>query len=173
MNNVTENIISRRSCKSYKPDMVSDEIIDQIVEAGLYAASGMGKQAPIIIVVTDKEMRDKLSALNAEYLPAKVNDPFYGAPVVLCVICPKEISTAVYDGSLVMGNMMLAANSLGIGNCWIHRAKEMFSSDEGKAILARLGLDGEYEGIGNLVIGYAENMNRKQVPRKNNRVYRI
>lgn len=173
MNDVIQNMITRRSCKQYKGDPVPDEIIDQIIEAGLYAASGMGKQSPIILAVTDKKIRDELSRLNAKYDPQKRQDPFYGAPVVLAVLAPKSNPTAVYDGSLVLGNMMLAAHSLGIGSCWIHRAREVFEDAEGKELLKKAGLTEEYEGIGNCVIGYAAYENETVIPRRENRVFRF
>ena len=127
--------------------MIPDDIIGKIVEAGTYAATGMGKQSPLIIAVKDKTARDRLSKLNAEIMGADI-DPFYGAPVVLIVLADRSIPTHVYDGSLVMGNLMLAAHALGIGSCWIHRAKEEFERPEGKEILEDLGIEGDYEGIG-------------------------
>ena len=122
MSDVLEAIKKRRSIRKYKDTMVPKEIIDKIIEAGTYAATGMGKQSPIIIAVTNKELRDKLSAMNAKIM-GKDADPFYGAPVVLIVLASKERPTYIYDGSLVMGNLMLEADALGIGSCWIHRAK--------------------------------------------------
>ena len=118
---------TRRSIRKYKSDMVPKEIIDKIVEAGTYAATGMGQQSPIILAVTNKEVRDKLSKWNADIMGTDT-DPFYGAPVVLVVLADKNRPTAVYDGSLVMANLMLEAHDLGIGSCWIHRAKEEFES---------------------------------------------
>ena len=171
MNEILSAIKERRSCKSFKPDAVPDEIIEQIVEAGLYAASGMGLQSPIILAVTDKETRDKLSALNSKYDFRHRPDPFYGAPVVLVVLGDKSVPTYVYDGSLVMGNMMLAAHSLNVGSCWIHRAKETFEDEEGKALLRELGIEGEFEGIANCVIGYPTADNSKIPPRKDSRVF--
>lgn len=173
MNEVLENIRNRRSIRKYKEDMVSKEIIEKIVEAGTYAPTGMNKQTPIIIAVTNKELRDKMSKLNAKVMGREDTDPFYGAPVVLVVLASKEYHTYIYDGSLVMQNLMLAANSLGIGSCWIHRAKEVFESEEGKAILKELGIEGEYEGIGNCVIGYADGEVREASPRKEGYVYYI
>lgn len=167
-----ETLLKRRSCRAYKPDMVPDEIIEKIVEAGTYAASGMGKQAAIIVAITNKEVRDKLSKLNAEIMGASM-DPFYGAPVVLVVLANKDVATHVYDGSLVMGNMMLAATELGVDSCWIHRAKEEFESPYGKEILKSLGIEGDYEGIGNLVIGYKTADLASAAPRKDNYVYYI
>ena len=167
-----DTILKRRSCKAYKPDMVPDEIIEKIVKAGTYAASGMGKQAAIIVAITNNEVRDKLSKLNADILGAPI-DPFYGAPVVLAVLADKNVATHVYDGSLVMGNMMLAATELGVDSCWIHRAKEEFESPYGKEILKSLGIEGDYEGIGNLVIGYRAADFVPAKPRKDNYVYYI
>ena len=122
--------------------MVPKEIIDKIVEAGTYAATGMGQQSPIILAVTNKEVRDKLSKWNADIMGTDT-DPFYGAPVVLVVLADKNRPTAVYDGSLVMANLMLEAHDLGIGSCWIHRAKEEFESEEGKELLKSLGIEGD------------------------------
>lgn len=168
-----QNMITRRSIRSYKPDMVPEEVINRIVEAGTYAATGMGKQSPIIIAVTNKELRDKLSKKNAEIMGHPDMDPFYGAPVVLIVLANKERPTYLYDGSLVMGNLMLAAHDEGLGSCWIHRAKEEFESPFGKEILESLGIKGDYEGIGHCVIGYANGEEPKAAPRKENYVYYI
>ncbi|MBO5160424.1 MAG: nitroreductase [Lachnospiraceae bacterium] len=167
----TLNIMkTRTSVKKYKPDMVPKELIDQIIEAGLYAPSGMNGQSPIVVAVTNKELRDKLSKMNAAIMGANI-DPFYGAPVVLVVLADKTRPTYLYDGSLVMENMMLAAHELGLGSCWIHRAKEEFETEEGKEILKSLGIEGEYEGIGHCILGYAEGDVPQVKARKENRVY--
>ena len=173
MNDIIKAIIERRSCKNYKPDAVPQEIIEQIIEAGLFAASGQGKQTPIVLAVSDKETRDKIAEINSKYHPLHPADPFYGAPVVLVVLAPKDAGTGVCDGSLVIGNMMLAAHSLEMGSCWIHRAKETFADEEGKEILKKAGLEGEYVGIGNCIIGYSAVPNPPVIPRKENRVYRV
>ena len=170
MGETLEVIKKRRSCRKFKPDMVPKETLDRIIEAGTWAATGMGKQSPIIIAVTDKAVRDKLSAMNAAVMGAKI-DPFYGAPAVLVVLADKTVPTHVYDGSLVMGNLMLAAADLGVDSCWIHRAKEEFESEEGKAVLKELGIEGEYEGIGHCVLGYAEDAPAAPKARKDNYVY--
>jgi nitroreductase len=172
MNETLKTIQQRRSVKKYKPDAVPKDVLEQIAQAGIQAASGLNKQSPIVLVVTDKEIRDKLSKLNAGKDPFFRKDPFYGAPAVLVVLADKNVSTYVYDGSLVMGNMLLAAQSLGLGACWIHRAKETFEMEEGKAILRQIGLEGEYEGIGNCVVGYPDIVPEEK-PRKENRIYYI
>ena len=172
MSELLDMIKTRRSIRKYKSDMVPKEIIDKIVEAGTYAATGMGQQSPIILAVTNKEVRDKLSKWNADIMGTDT-DPFYGAPVVLVVLADKNRPTAVYDGSLVMGNLMLEAEEQGIGSCWIHRAKEEFESEEGKEILKSLGIEGDYEGIGHCILGYADGPAPKAAPRKDSYVYHI
>ena len=141
MSDVLHKIKTRRSIRTYKPDMVPQEILDQIIEAGTYAASGMGRQNTIIIQVTNKELRDKIVEMNCEIGGwEKGFDPFYGAPAMLIVLAKKDWANRVYDGSLVMGNMMLAAHELGIGSCWIHRAKQEFETEWGKELLKSLPL---------------------------------
>ena len=167
-----ETMLTRKSVKKYKDTSVPQELIDKIVEAGLHAPSGLNKQSPIILVVTDKKVRDDLSFVNAGCDPFMRKDPFYGAPVVLVVLADKSVHTHVYDGSLVMENLMLAAHALGLGACWIHRAKETFDRPEWQAFLKELGIEGEYEGIGNCVIGYADVEPEKKA-RKENRVYYV
>lgn len=172
MNETMKSMIERRSVRNFKPDMVPDEVIERIVKAGTYAPTGMNWQSPIIIAVTNKEMRDKLSAMNAEVMGGQ-SDPFYGAPVVLVVLADKSRPTYIYDGSLVMGNLMLAAHSEGIGSCWIHRAKEEFESPEGKEILESLGITGDYEGIGHCILGYVDGDIPETRERKSDYVYYI
>ena len=170
MSEAMNMLLERRSCRAYKPDMVSKDVIEQIVKAGTYAPTGRGLQSPIIIAVTNRELRNRLSAMNAAVMGVET-DPFYGAPVVLIVLADKSVPTYVYDGSLVMGNLMLAAHDLGVGSCWIHRAKEEFESEEGKEILKSLGIEGNYEGIGHCVLGYAAEPYAEPQPRKENYVY--
>ena len=172
MNEAMKVLLERRSCRNYKSDPIPEDILNRILEAGAYAATGMGRQSPIMIAVTDKAMRDRLSRMNAAVMGAK-NDPFYGAPVVIVVLADRSVPTYLYDGSLVMGNLMNAAHALGIGSCWIHRAKEEFDSEEGKEILRSLGIEGDYEGIGHCVLGYAAEAGRPAAPRKENYIYRI
>ena len=172
MNEIVKSMIERRSVKAYTDEMPSQELIDQVVEAGTHAPTGMNRQSPIIIEVTDKAVRDKLSKMNADVMGAKI-DPFYGAPVVLVVLADKSVGTYKYDGSLVMENLMLAANAVGLGSCWIHRAKEEFESEEGRELLRQLGISGDYEGIGHCILGYPAGDIPAEKPRKENWVYKI
>lgn len=169
MSELLDKMQTRRSIRRFKSDMLPKDVIEKIVEAGTFAASGMNLQTPVIVAVTNKEIRDKMSKANARVMETE-NDPFYGAPVVLVVLAEKK-GTYVYDGSLVMGNLMLAAHELGIGSCWIHRAKEVFEQEEWKQWLKSLGLEGEYEGIGNCVLGYVDGEYPNVLPRKDARVY--
>ena len=172
MNEVINAIKERRSIRKFKADMPSKENLNQIIEAGLYAASGMGKQEVIILAVTNKEIRDKIAASNCKIGGWQEGfDPFYGAPAILIVLGNKNWVTSLYDGSLVMGNMMLAAHSLGLGSIWIHRAKEEFEMDEYKKLLTDLGVSGDWEGIGHCAVGYIDGENPKAASRKENRVY--
>jgi nitroreductase len=167
-------MLTRRSVKSYKDTPVAKELIEKIVEAGTYAPTGRNAQAPIILAVRNKAVRDELSKINAKILGApEGSDPFYNAPVVLVVLAAKERNTRVYDGSSVMQNLQLAAHALGLGACWIHRAKETFELPEGKALLAKLGVEGEYEGVGNCVIGYLDGEYPSTRARKENWVYYV
>ena len=165
-------MLTRKSVKKYKPQPVEKELVDKIIEAGLNAPSGLNKQSPIILAVTNKELRDELSRLNAGDDPFFRADPFYGAPVVLVVLADKKVPTHVYDGSLVMGNLMNAATSLGLGSCWIHRAREMFDSAEGKALLRKWGLPENLRGIGNCVLGYADGEPMRK-PRQDGRILKV
>jgi len=172
MNETLKVLESRRSCRNFKPDMLEDEKLDAIIKAGTYAATGMGKQSPIIIAVKSKDLRDAISEENRKIGGWQEGfDPFYGAPVILIVLANKEVPTCVYDGSLVMGNLMNAAESLGVGSIWIHRAEEEFDSEFGKKLLDRLGIEGDYVGIGHCALGYAKEPPKEAAPRKANYVY--
>lgn len=172
MNEVIKAMKERRSIRKFKAEMPPKADLEQIVEAGLYAANGRGRQAVITIAVTDKELRDKLSEVNKEIMGGpEGNDPFYGAPAILIVLANKEVPTAPYDGSLVMGNLMLAAHSLGLGSIWIHRAKEEFEMSEYQKLLKDLGIEGEWEGIGHCAVGYIDGENPAAAPRNDGRVF--
>ena len=167
MNDTLKVLETRRSCRNFKPDMIPEETLEQIVRAGTYAPTGMGKQSPIILAVTNKELRDQLSEENRKIMGAPESmDPFYGAPVILVVLANKAVPTHVYDGSLVMGNLMNAAAAIGLGSCWINRAKEEFETEEGKALLKKWGIEGDYIGVGHCILGYPAEEPRPAAPRK-------
>ncbi len=174
MNETLKVLETRRSCRNFKPDMIKKDELDAILRAGTYAATGMGKQSPIIIAVTNKELRDEIMEENRKIGGWQEGfDPFYGAPVILVVLANKAVRTYMYDGSLVMGNLMNAAESLGVASIWIHRAKEEFESEFGKNLLKKLGVEGEFEGIGHCALGYAAELAKAPAPRKENYVYRV
>ena len=166
-----ENLKNRRSIRKYKPEQISDAQLDAILEAGLYAASGMNTQNTIMVAVRDKETRDQLSRMNASVMGTD-KDPFYGAPCVVVVLVEPERYTAVEDGSLVMGNLMQAAYDSGVGSCWIHRARQMFESDEGKALLKKWGLREDLLGVGNCILGYADE-DPAPKPRREGRIIKV
>ena len=174
MNTTIDDLLTRRSVRSYTDEVPPREVIEEICKAGTYAPTGMNRQAPIILAITNREVRDQLSRLNAAVLGAD-NDPFYGAPVVLVVLADTTAAfTWKEDGSLVMGNLLNAAHAKGLGSCWIHRAKEVFETEEGKAILTNLGIDAsKYVGIGNCILGYVNGDYPEARPRKENYVYWI
>ena len=171
-NETLENLKTRRSIRSYKDSLPDMDLLKKVIEAGTYAPTGQGKQSPIIVAVTDKDVRDRLSRMNAAVMGAS-NDPFYGAPAVLVVLADRNVPTYLYDGSLVMGNLMNAAHALGLGTCWIHRAREVFDTEEGKALLKEWGIEGDYEGIGNCIIGYPAQEAPQPKPRKADYVYYV
>ena len=172
MNETLQTLKNRRSVRAYLPKQIKEEELQQILEAGIYAPTGMGAQSPIMVVVQDKETISYLSTLNAEVM-GSTSDPFYGAPTVIIVLADKNRGTCVEDGSLVIGNMMNAAASLGVGSCWIHRAKEVFESSEGKELLKKWGIHGDYIGVGNCILGYADGELPAAKPRKENYIYRV
>lgn len=172
MNEIIKAMEERRSVRKFKADMPAKEDVEQIIEAGLYAANGRGKQATVTIAVTNKELRDKISAANCKIGGWDEGfDPFYGAPVILIVLADKNCRTGIYDGSLVMGNMMLAAHSLGLGSIWIHRAKEEFEMPEFQQLLKDLGIEGQWEGIGHCAVGFMDGDMPNAAERKDGRVF--
>lgn len=174
MNQTLQTILTRRSVKKYTAEPVPEALVEEVVKAGMYAPSGMNRQSAIILAVTNPTLRDRLSRMNLDIILGKQlktssghGDPFYGAPVVLVVLAQKDCPTRVYDGSIVIENMLIAAHSLGLGACWIHRAKEVFETEEGKELLNELGITGEYEGIGHCILGYpSPDASKPQSPRK-------
>lgn len=166
-----EDLLTRRSVRKYTDRQVEEEKLDKVLTAGLYAPTGMNNQAPVMVAVRDKATRDKLSRMNAAVMGAS-GDPFYGAPCVIVVLSDPERMTWVEDGSLVLGNLMNAAHSLGLGSCWIHRAKECFDTPEGKALLRAWGVPENYRGVGNCILGYAAEEPEAK-PRKSGRIIKI
>ncbi len=171
MNQVIDALLKRRSIKQYTDVQVTDEELEQIIKCGLYAPNGMGAQAPVFVAVRDKQTRDLLAKLNADVMGTDT-DPFYGAPCVICVLADAQRSTAVEDGSLAIGNMCLAAHSLGLGSCWIHRCKQVFESEQGKALLEKWGVKGDLIGVGFCILGHSEQI-KQAAERKENRVYYV
>lgn len=168
-----EDLRTRRSCRAFKPEQIKDEELDAILEAGTYAPSGMGQQASMIVVIQDKELIQKISKMNARVMDADV-DPFYGAPTLLVVFSDTERPTYRDDGALVMGNLLNAAHAVGVDSCFIYRAREVFGSDEGRALMNEWGVPKSYEGIGNCVLGYGALGGIKEAaPRKENYVVRV
>ena len=166
-----EILKNRRSIRKYQPQQVSDAHLDAILEAGIYAPSGMNTQNTVMVAVRDKETRDQLSRMNADVMGTE-NDPFYGAPCVVVVLVEPERYTAVEDGSLVLGNLMNAAYEIGVGSCWIHRARQMFESEEGKALLRKWGLREDLIGVGNCILGYPDE-DPAPKPRREGRIIKV
>ena len=173
MANTLEDLKTRRSCRSYEPRQITEEELQQVLEAGMYAPTGMGKQSPVIVAVQDKDAIETLRKMNAAILGAPEADPFYGAPTVLVVLADRSRPTYLYDGSCVMANLLNAAHAVGLGSCWIHRAREEFDSDEGRALLKQWGVEGDYEGIGHCILGYRADAEPAPAPRKDNYVHYV
>ena len=168
---VFDALLNRRSVRRYKPKLPTREELEKIAEAGLYAASGKGMQTVKIVIVTNPELIATLREWNRVIGGwAEGVDPFYGAPALLLVLADRASPNHVYDGALAMGNMMLAAHALGLGSCWINRARQAFDTDEGKALLASLGVEGDLEGIGHCIVGYPDGPAPQAAPRKPGRV---
>ncbi|HIZ64851.1 MAG TPA: nitroreductase [Candidatus Blautia pullicola] len=173
MKETLQDLKTRRSCRKYKAEQITKEELEQILEAGTYAPTGMGKQSPIIVAVQDKETRDLISKMNAEVIGADI-DPFYGAPTVLIVLADRNIPTHVDDGNLVMGNLLNAAHAVGVDSCYIYRAREVFDTEKGKELLRSWGIEGDYEGIGNVILGYGLPEGKKEAAlRKDSYIVRV
>ena len=172
-NPTLETLKNRRSCRAYQPRQVSEEELAAVLEAGTYAPTAMGLQSPKIVVIQDAAARAELSRMNAAVMGREGSDPMYGAPTYLLVLADANRPTAQQDGSLVMGNLMNAAASLGLGSCWINRAREMFASEEGKALLKKWGIEGEWEGVAFCILGYPAAAPKPAAPRKADYVVRV
>lgn len=166
-----KNLLERRSIRKYKDTQVPDELLDQVLEAGLYAPTGMNRQNVIMVAVRDKETRDQLMRMNAAVMGSQ-NDPFYGAPCVIVVLGDGENYSPTENGSLVLGNLMNAAHAVGLGSCWIHRAWQMFETEEGKALLRQWGLKDTLVGVGNCILGYPDEEPAAR-PRLDGRIVKI
>ena len=173
MNKALEVLYERRSIRKYKHEQISNDELELVLKAGMCAPTAMNMQSPIIIAVQNKDEIAYISKLNARIMGNEGSDPFYGAPTVLIVLADANNKNAMKDGSLVMGNLMNAAHALGLGSCWINRATELFGMDEGKALLQKWGIEGEYIGIGNCILGYPDQENPEMKPRKENYVYYV
>ena len=171
MNEALQCLRNRRSTKSYTDHQVPDELLDKVLEAGLYAPTGRNNQNVVCVAVRDRKVRDQLSRMNAEILGVD-SDPFYGAPCIIVVLADCQGNTWVEDGSLVLGNMLNAAQAVGLGACWVHRARQMFETDEGKELLQSWGLPETMKGIGNCILGYPAQLPAEK-PRKEGRIIKV
>ena len=172
MKDAMEVLLTRRSIRNFNDKPISEDVLNKILEAGTYAPTAMGMQKPIIIAITDKNVRDEVSRENAKIMGREGTDPFYGAPVIL-LVAVENYPNAVYDGSCVIDNLLNAAWAMGVGSCWIHRAKEELESDFGKNLLKSLGIEGDYIGVGHVALGYFDGEPPIPKPRKENYIYRI
>ena len=173
MNETMQTLLARRSIRRYKPEQIREEELDQILQAGLYAPSGKNRQSTILVVVQNPDTLARMSAMNAAVLGKPGTDPFFGAPTCVVVLAEAGSSNAVKDGSVVLENMMIAARSLGIGSCWVNRAQEVLEKEAGLAMLQEWGLNGEYVGVGNCVLGYPDGPQPAPLPRKEGRILRV
>jgi len=173
MNETMKTLLNRRSIRKYKSEQIKDEELNAVLEAGKYAPSGANQQSALFIVVQNKNVIEKLSKMNAAVMGKENIDPYYGAPTIILVLADESKATPIEDASLALGNMYSAAYSLGIGSCWIHRTKEMFESEEGKALLKEWGIEGDYIGVGSCILGYPDCDHPKAAPRKDNFVVMV
>ena len=168
MNEVTKILCERRSIRKFKSDQIPMETLEEILKCGTYAPNGKSKQSARIVVVRDRDTIEAIAKVNGSFVNKPGLNPFYEAPTLLIVFADKNVSTYVQDGSAVIMNMLNAAFSLGVDSCWIHRAKETFETSFGKELMQKWGLDENYEGIGNIVLGYRDSPLPPAAPRKEN-----
>ena len=172
MNQTIQNLKQRRSVRQFKEEQISDELLDIVLEAGTFAPTGMNRQSPLMVAVQNKETIEVLRKMNAGIMGKPDTDPFYGAPTVIVVFADKNVRTYREDGSLVIGNLCNAAHAVGLGACWIHRAKEEFETEEGKALMKEWGVADNYEGIGHCILGIPSVIPETK-PRKENYIIKI
>lgn len=172
INEVLNVIQSRRSVRAYQDRAIEPEKLDAVLQAGTYAPTGRGAQSPVIIAVTDSKTRGRISALNAAILGTE-SDPYYGAPAIVLVLADPARNTFVEDGTCALDTMMLAAHSVGLATCWIHREREIFDSAEGKALLRAWGLPETLRGVGSIALGYAAGEYPQAAPRKSNYIVKV
>ena len=173
MNEAMNVLLGRRSIRSYRPEPLKKEDLDAIVKAGLYAPSAKNLQSTMLVAVQDADTIVRLEELNCRILGTPDGHPFYGASTLVAVLSDSTYPNWIQDGTLVMGNLMNAAAAMGIGSCWVNRAREVFDSDEGKALLKKWGIEGDYEGIGHCILGYAAAPAAAPAPRKDNYVVKV
>ena len=174
MKETIQDLMTRRSCRAYKPEQVEEETLQTILEAATYAPTGKGMQSPKIVVVQDKATRDEISRLNGEVVGMRSGDPFYGAPTVVIVFQDTTSILSRDDANLVIGNMLNAAHALGVDSCYIYRARESFRTPEGRELMKKWGLDEKYEGVGNVILGYGKPEGfRPAAPRKADYIIRV
>lgn len=171
-NEVLESLLSRRSCRAYTEQKPTDEELETIMNAGLYAPTGKNMQTPIFVCVKNKSIRDELSKLNAQVMKSDA-DPFYGAPVVIAVLSDTTSPMYVQDASLAMQNLMLAAHSIGLATCWINRGFEVFRTEEGKKLKKEWNIPDSFEGVAFCIVGHAKNDLPKPAPRRQNRIITV
>lgn len=173
MNEALEKILERKSIRAYKPEQITDSELDFVIRAGLAAPSAMNRQPTVLLAIQDKDIIARLSRLNALVMGTEGVDPFYGAPTVIVVLADRNIATHVEDGALVLGNLMNAASALGLGSCWINRAKEVFEMPEAREILRGCGIGDEYIGVGHCILGYPDCERPQAKPLRDGRLFRI
>ncbi|MBR3955078.1 MAG: nitroreductase [Clostridia bacterium] len=172
MNQTIRDLLQRRSIRQFKDEQVSEELLDIVLEAGTFAPTGMNRQSPVMVAVQNKETIEVLRKMNAGIMGNPDTDPFYGAPTVIVVFADKNVRTYREDGSLVIGNLCNAAHAVGLGACWIHRAKEEFETEEGKALMKEWGIAENYEGIGHCILGIPSVIPETK-PRKENYIIKV
>lgn len=168
----TKLLLERRSIRKYKDTPVPEALLDKVLEAGTFAPTGMNRQTPVMVAVTNKEIRDLLERENAKVMGDETRKPFYGAPAVIVVFYDPEVYTSFEDGCLVMGNLLNAAHAVGLGSCWIHRAKDVFNTPMGKALMKEWGVPENFIGVGNCILGYSDESPEAK-PRKDGYVIKV